>query len=264
MLLNKKLISNYLNPTTLKIIQAIHIEDSITSTNDILSNEIKSNPQKIIALFAEEQTEGRGRLGRPWISPKNKNIYFSLSWHFNKPVSELSGLSLAVGIALIYALKKITPFEKTKIKWPNDILFNDKKLAGILIETVPRKTSCSVIIGIGLNVNLQSDETKKIDQPWTSLSQITHTQHDRNLIAASLLNALCDVLPEFEKNGLLNFMDDWKKHDALFGKHCDNTGAQKKSGIVVGINLSGELLLKTDNKIEAVSAGEIGSARQPL
>ncbi|MCX7120413.1 MAG: biotin--[acetyl-CoA-carboxylase] ligase [Gammaproteobacteria bacterium] len=256
--LNKHAISHYLNETSLNYIKNIRIENSLTSTNTHLLAEIKSQQKEVIVLLAEEQTAARGRLGRSWIAPKNKNIYLSLSWHFNKPVSALSGLSLVIGIAILRALAEITGAEKIKIKWPNDILFDDKKLAGILIETISAKSTCAAVIGIGLNVNFEINETDKIDQPWTSLSQITKTEHDRNIIVASILNALCEILPEFEENGLKNFMTDWQNSDVLFEKQCRiKSGNEIKSGIAQGINNQGELLLKINNNIEAVNSGEL-------
>ena len=194
-MLDKSIIYTNLTQITKNQIHEIKILNSVTSTNDILLDEIKSSPQKIIALFAEEQTHGRGRLGRTWISPPNTNIYLSLSWHFQKPVSQLSKLSVMIAKIIIRALKNVGITHPIEIKHPNDLIYKNKKLGGILIETINLQAqSCSAVIGIGLNVNFSAENNDKIDQPWTSLSQITHTQHDRNLISAHLLNALCETL----------------------------------------------------------------------
>jgi len=253
-LTHKAIIKN-LNPATRELIPNIRIVFSVTSTNDIL---LLEKPTQNTALFTEEQTKGRGRLDRVWISPPHTNIYFSLAWHFKKNISELSGLSLIIAIAIIRALKSFGISHNIKIKWPNDIIYDNKKLGGILIETTNLKSdSCLAIIGIGLNVNLENAES--IDQPWTSLKQITGKNHDRNMLAALLLNHLCEVITEFEKNNLTHFMSEWKNHDALFGKKIAlKISSEIKSGIAHGINSQGALCIKTaKNTVETYQIGEV-------
>lgn len=238
-----------------ELIADLRVESSITSTNDILLSE---KPIQNTALFTEEQTKGRGRLDRTWVSPPNKNIYFSLAWHFKKNISELSGLSLIIAIAIVRALKSFNITENIQIKWPNDIVFNNKKLGGILIETANIKPdACLAIIGIGLNINL--DNTDLINQPWISLKQITHANHDRNILAALLLNHLCEVIIEFEKNNLTHFISEWKSHDALFEKDISlKINSDIKLGIAQGINSQGALCIKTaENTVEKYQIGEV-------
>lgn len=259
-LLNEQVIYNRLTDTAKKLITSIRVEQSVTSTNDILLFESKINPTNNSVLLAESQTDGRGRLGKHWISPSHCNIYLSLSWHFKKSINALSGLSLCVGIAIIHALKNLGLSEKIEIKWPNDLLHDNKKLGGILIESTSiTKKSAIIIIGIGLNINLLPDNKNEITQPWTSLKQITQHDHDRNKITAAMLNVLSDTLTRFEKNGLSDFMPEWKSHDYLFEKKCVvvKNGAEI-IGVASGINASGWLLLKTDHSdIEAFSAGDV-------
>lgn len=258
--LKKQLILNHLTPSTQKCIHEIHIFDIVTSTNDILNEAIKSSPEKTIAVFAETQTAGRGRQGRTWISPPYTNIYFSLSWRFKKAISSLSGLSLVTAIAVVRALKDLGIKENIKIKWPNDLMYDNQKLGGILIEsTAIDSHNSSLIIGVGLNVNLTDDQAEKINQPWTSLLKITKKKQDRHLLSAFLLNRLSEVLPQFEENGLSHFILEWNALDALLGKHCEiKIGSHYKTGISLGINALGELLLKTnENTIEKINSGEI-------
>lgn len=194
-LLDKNTISIHLTDITKSHIDEIRIENSVTSTNDILLSEIKNNPKKNIALLAEEQTAGRGRLGRPWISPAQQNIYLSLSWYFKKPVAELAGLSITVGECLVNALKDFGITQKFTIKWPNDLLYNNQKFCGILIETTAiDKNHTVAVIGIGLNVNYSDEKDDTIDQPWTSLQKITCHTHNRNILIAYILNTLSESL----------------------------------------------------------------------
>ena len=193
--LNKQAISIHLTDVAKSHIHAIRIENTVTSTNDILLSEIKNNPRKNTALLAEEQTAGRGRLGRPWISPAQQNIYLSLSWYVEKPMAELAGLSITVGECLVNALKDFGITEEITIKWPNDLLHNNQKFCGILIETTPiDKNHTVAVIGIGLNVNYTDEKNNTIDQPWTSLQTITHRTHDRNKLIAYILNSLTESL----------------------------------------------------------------------
>jgi BirA family biotin operon repressor/biotin-[acetyl-CoA-carboxylase] ligase len=189
MTLSHKDIIKNLDPLTHQLIPTIRIESSVTSTNDILLSE---KTTQNTALFADTQTLGRGQFDRAWISPPNTNLYFSLAWHFKKPIVELLHLSLLIAQRIQHALTTYG-ISGVTIKHPNDLMFHDKKLGGILIETTELKTNATLaIIGIGLNINLENSD--KINQPWTSLKQMTQTNHDRNLIAALLLNSICDAL----------------------------------------------------------------------
>lgn len=196
MTLNADLIRKNLTEQTKNSVQ-IRVVESIPSTNDQLLSEAKVTPEKITALFAEAQTQGRGRLGRAWISPANKNLYFSLSWYFQKPIGEIMGLSVSVGKCLAIALNNYGITQPITVKYPNDLMHNHKKLGGILIETIPNPSHCIAIIGIGVNVNMSAEEINTIDQPWTSLLQITNTPHDRNRLASYLLNALYELLTQW-------------------------------------------------------------------
>lgn len=189
--LNKKMIVSHLSRHAKKNIGAIQIENEVTSTNDILLSTVKNNPTHNTVLIAESQTAGRGRLGKTWVSLPHANIYLSLSWYFEKPQNEITELSITVGECIIDALKKYGIQQTITLKWPNDLLYENQKLCGILIETVPINTIHSVaIIGIGLNVNDINESNTSINQPWTSLQKITQTTHDRNQLIAYILNSL--------------------------------------------------------------------------
>jgi len=191
--LNAQKIQAQLKSFAQKKIDDIRIFDSTTSTNDLALIYAKEYPEKNTVFLAETQTAGRGRFDRPWVSPKN-NIYCSLTWRFKKKMSEISGLSVKIGEALQLALKNYGVKENIHIKLPNDLFFENKKLAGILIETFTLDaTHCIAVIGFGLNVE-PPENTVGIDQPWTSLAVITKTSHDRNKLTAEILNSICNTL----------------------------------------------------------------------
>jgi BirA family transcriptional regulator, biotin operon repressor / biotin---[acetyl-CoA-carboxylase] ligase len=235
----------------------IHLEvfESISSTNDYLKKSKHTNTIKI--CLAEQQTQGKGRFNRKWVSPFGKNVYMSCLYPFKKDISELSGLSMAVSLAIVKVLKQIAAINDLFVKWPNDIVHDNKKLAGCLVE-IQAEThgACQVVIGIGVNVNMLHDN--EISQPWTSLQKMTQTYFDRNELCAALINYLLDYLQTFESKGLAFFIDEWKAADCLTEKKVAlKTMNEPVYGKAVGINEQGQLLLKLqDGKIKAFSSGE--------
>jgi BirA family biotin operon repressor/biotin-[acetyl-CoA-carboxylase] ligase len=178
----------------------IELFDTIPSTNDYLL------AQKKIATavcLAEQQSKGKGRLGREWHSPHGENIYLSYRCHLPKAMGEIGNLSVQVGEVVCRVLNQFGIKDGLTVKWPNDVLFEGKKLAGILIEVQPSaENSSHVVIGIGLNVNLMSDENNNISQPWTSMQAIVGGLLNRNHIIASLISALIAEAQKFDNSAL--------------------------------------------------------------
>ena len=144
-----------------------HFFDSIDSTNTFLSNS-PYQPKTQICI-TREQTKGQGQHGRGWVSEKDGSIIFSIRQCFHEQVN-VSGLSLVVGMAIIKSIEAECQLLGLKIKWPNDIYFKDKKLAGILMENTLHKAKQYVLVGVGVNFKLQ--DKIEIDAPWTDLSKI--------------------------------------------------------------------------------------------
>lgn len=236
--------------------KSIHIDlfEQISSTNEYLKSIKNSN--KLNSCIAEMQTHGKGRFERKWHSPFGQNIYLSLRYLFDKDINALSGLSLVCGIAVCNAIETICqpPPQDILIKWPNDIICDDKKLAGILIEIEAETCeSYSVIIGIGLNTNMEADNHKKISQRYTSIKKLTGIYQDRNQLCSALINQLIDVLFSFEKEGLNPFLTFWKKRDYLFGKLVRLKSSQQEfHGESAGINEQGHLLLRLSDSSQKV------------
>lgn len=234
----------------------VAVLQTTASTNDFFIHRKLESNKKMHCCLAEQQTCGRGRADRSWHSPFAKNIYLSCCYFSEKSLKELPKLSLIVSLAIIAALKSFGFSQLINVKWPNDILFNHRKLAGILIEKKEKK---KIIIGIGLNVNMSSDEDSKINQPWTSLHRETGEVFNRNFLAITLIQELFQYIQRFEKIGFSCFLDEWQKNDALIGTLVRFQYAQKKlHGKVLGINVHGQLVLELDDgKIHAFSSGEV-------
>lgn len=162
-------------------------------------------------------------------------------------------------LAVTTAIESITPLNNLKIKWPNDIVVNDKKIAGILIDVQTESNGfCHAIIGIGINVNMEMANKKQINQAWDSLQKITEKYIDRNPLCAALINSLIIYLARFSHHGLSDFMNEWKNKDYLFKKSIQiESGAHHFFGTASGINAQGHLLLTlADKTVRAFSSGD--------
>ena len=253
-LLNKQLIINEVSKPSL----IIEVFESLASTNDYLRAFFTTRTPRI--CLAETQTKGRGRLQRQWHSPFAENIYFSCLYTFQKDISELAGLSMAVCMAII---KTLQPYcdAPLKAKWPNDVLCEGKKLAGTLIEVQAETNGLShTIIGIGINVNMLSTAIHDISQSWVSLRELHGAYINRNELCISLINHLFQELNRFEQQGLLSFFEEWRAVDSLLQQVIELQFINQKivSGQVMGIDAQGHLLLQLpDGTIQGFSAGDV-------
>lgn len=238
--------------------------ERVTSTNDYLKQEMKTN-SGITFCLAEQQTEGKGRLNREWHSPFGKNIYLSCRYPFQKDLSELAGLSLITSLAIVKALQSFGMGDQLYVKWPNDVLYGQNKLAGNLIEVQAETHGiCNSVIGIGLNVNML--EAQAISQGWTSMRNILGQYLDRNLIIATLINYLLDYLNTFNEHGFAYFAEDWMQADCLTNQAITISHVTGSvPGIMQGVNEQGHLLLRLANgQMRAFSTGDTSIVKKPL
>lgn len=234
----------------------IDIFESLPSTNDYLKSFKRLTQPKI--CLAEQQTHGKGRLNREWYSPFGQNIYFSCLYFMERDISELAGLSLIVSLAVIKLLNQYY-IPNTHVKWPNDILFQQCKLSGSLIEVEAESHGiCRIIIGIGININMLSADDNNINQKWTSLRAITKNYFDRNKICALLIEILLIYLKKFEHFGFETFIQEWQAVDFLRDKQLSlKCGQREFKGLARGINHLGNLLLEVDHGIiKTFSSGD--------
>lgn len=244
-LLDQKLIAQQLTQKGFNKPYRLHLFTSINSTNLYLKS-IGYEQSKLLELCcAELQTQGKGRFGRHWHSPFGENIYFSSRWNFNCDISKLSGLSLVTSLAVLASLPAPT---EVQVKWPNDLMWQDRKLCGSLIEiSAESNGNAQVIIGIGLNVNSDTKLFPLPDKPWCSLLDIFNRPFDRNLLLADLINNLSQYLQIFLENGLTPFLEEWKQKDYLFGKRINvSQSLTTFSGVARGITDAGQLVLEDD------------------
>jgi BirA family transcriptional regulator, biotin operon repressor / biotin---[acetyl-CoA-carboxylase] ligase len=234
---------------------------SVDSTNSALL--ARPNPPigTTEVLLAEYQTRGRGRRGRAWLAPPGGAICLSFSWTFAQVPQDLSALGLAIGVCTLRALQPLE-LEGLKLKWPNDILVDERKLGGLLIELRAESTGpACVVIGLGLNVALGPRLLKKIAEtglPATDLMTVGLERPARNRIAASILASCLAGLVEFERAGLKPFAEEWRAADTLRGRPVEvHTGDGLARGVARGIDVHGALLLETREGVQRFISGDV-------
>ena len=248
-------IRSALNQKTINTLDDILIHNSIPSTNDELWQRLTQGKTGPAACLSESQSAGRGRRGDHWHSPPAGNLYLSLFWPF--PAETMTnGLSIAIGICLINTLKS-EGIKDLQLKWPNDILYKRKKLAGILVESRFGKRQ-NTVIGIGLNFKLPVATQNKIQQPTTSLQQLCTSVPSRNQLAGKIIQNMIETLERFQTRGLRDFIPQWPNYDALANKAITLISEKEHlNAIACGINEQGELRYMIDNELHTLSNSHI-------
>ena len=230
----------------------LSIFEEIGSTNDYLLENSKKN--KISICLTESQTKGRGRNSKEWQSPKYENIYMSISFSTNQDLKFFSSFSLVTALSVQKALTK-HKFD-TKIKWPNDIYINSKKVGGILIETLSKDKNNIVVVGIGLNVFMKSN--LKIDREWTSLILENESMSiDRNKIISDIANELLIDKKTFEEKGFGVFSNEFNDLNILKNKKVSLSNSQYDDVVALDVNEDGSLNVKTKSEIKKIFSGEV-------
>src|SRR3989338_7603349 len=210
-------------------------------------------------LAVELQTAGRGRMGRNWHSGVGTALTFSLLWRFDCGLNALSGLSLGVGVAVVRALKSLGVHD-VQLKWPNDILTEQGKLAGVLIEAQGDMLGPStVVIGIGLNYTMPANLARQIDQHASALDEVCAAMPTRNQLLSIALLELAQVLQQFAQGGFAALRNEWEQchihQDMPVQMHMAD--GQLVSGIARGVSDSGELCLETAQGMRRFNSGEV-------
>ena len=230
----------------------LSIFEEIGSTNDYLLENSKKN--KISICLTESQTKGRGRNSKEWQSPKYENIYMSISFSTNQDLKFFSSFSLVTALSVQKALTK-HKFD-TKIKWPNDIYINSKKVGGILIETLSKDKNNIVVVGIGLNVFMKSN--LKIDREWTSLILENESMSiDRNKIISDIANELLIDKKTFEERGFGVFSNEFNELNILKNKKVSLSNSQYDDVVALDVNKDGSLNVKKKGEISKIFSGEV-------
>ena len=251
-LLDARTILDKLPPSIYQQLSKIIILPSTESTNTYLLQYPTHRP---IVCLAEYQTQGRGRRGKQWLSPYASGICLSVKYRYSNPTIPLNCLSLAISVAVARFLYTLG-ISDVVVKWPNDIWWQERKLAGLLVETKLVNKHCyDIVVGIGLNVRIPHVD---IEQAWIDLQTILPHPISRNDIAAHLIEHILITLQDYEKHGFHSYIVDWERFDFLKGKKITLlTTSGTVSGQVYGIDEDGALRVKVGQKVKSFYSGEV-------
>ncbi len=239
---------------------ALEVLPTVESTNKYLLEKISANDHRRTQriCLAEMQEAGRGRRGRSWQSPFASNVYLSVSWQFDNGVSAMAGLSLAVGVVVAESLEELG-CRGVELKWPNDILVNDAKLGGVLVEiTGDAAGLCHAVVGVGVNVSMPALAAREIDQSWTDLAALMEETPHRNTVVVCLLQRLSRLLACYENHGFAAYRPRWQARNAHKNERVLlSSPSGSTQGIMRGVTATGAIELEVDGRIEEFIGGEL-------
>ena len=258
-LLNEGDVQSALSDTAKSLIDELQVLQQIDSTNRVCQEAMSdgAQPRKAIVVSAEQQTAGRGRRGKAWVSPYARNMYLSVGWQVQGGAAALQGLSLAIGVAVVRALQDLG-VTTAQLKWPNDVVVGRQKLGGILIElTGDMAGPCSVVVGMGLNVNMPEYAQDGIDQAWTDVYQ-QGVKPARAALIAGVLNQVLPLLKHWEQSGFEPWREAWQTLDAYRDQPVNILMGDKRiAGTERGVDRDGAIQIETTLGLQSFHGGEV-------
>ena len=258
-LLNRSRILKHLGAAAADFRDRLHVLDATDSTNRHLA-ELIAHVKTIngMTCLAEAQSGGRGRRGRAWVATPYHNLMFSMAWQFPGGPGLVSGLSLAAGLAVLQALEEYG-VDDAGLKWPNDVLWDGRKLAGLLADVQGESAGpTQVILGVGVNAYIGREDAERIDQPWVDLRNILGETADRNRLAALLIRHLRRMFQVFTEKGFAPFREAWSSRHLYHGRRVRLIqGEREFLGTVEGIDENGGLLVQLGKGRQVFHSGEI-------
>lgn len=258
-LLNRSRILKHLGDAAVDFRDRLHLLDEVDSTNRRLA-ELVAQMKSVdgVTCLAETQSGGRGRRGRAWVATPYHNLMFSMAWQFPGGPGLVSGLSLAAGLAALQALEEYG-VDGAGLKWPNDVLWDGRKLAGLLADVQGESAGpTQVILGVGVNAYIGREDAERIDQPWVDLRNILGETTDRNRLAALLIRHLRRMFQVFTEKGFAPFREEWVSRHLYHGQRVRLIqGDREFLGTVEGIDENGGLIVHLGKGRQVFHSGEI-------
>lgn len=243
------------DPAAAAWLQRVDVHAAIDSTNSQLMQRAHAGSVDGHLSLAEVQLQGRGRRGRGWSSPFGGSLALSMGITLRRSPSDLGGASLVVGLAVLDALEHLG-VRGAGLKWPNDLLLEDAKLGGILIELADTAQASTLVVGIGINVAVGDRLRAELDRAVADLGDFGPPS--RNLLAGRVVSSVLAFLRSFEKDGFSPFRDAFCDRHRYHGRACRVLlGDRTVAGRVVGVSNAGGLLLETHGRIEEFHGGEV-------
>jgi BirA family biotin operon repressor/biotin-[acetyl-CoA-carboxylase] ligase len=254
-------ISNNLKVSTADRIHRLEVFPALDSTNTYLLNAPIPDPSQMTVCLAEYQSAGRGRHGKKWNVPFGGGLCLSVGWLFNELPQNISALSLSVAVVARRVIGELTGCYPL-VKWPNDLVWEDQKLGGILIETSgENENALHVVVGIGINVSIDPTYLKKIcDWPEGAIdmNSMVKRQFIKNELAGRLIEDFFATLKSYGSFGFEPHHEEFISAHYLNGREVVlSNGSSELSGTVVTVDLDGALVLKTGSSIRRVISGEV-------
>jgi BirA family biotin operon repressor/biotin-[acetyl-CoA-carboxylase] ligase len=259
-LLSAQAIQAGLPPELRDAVASLEVRTSVDSTNRRLL-ERGGDPAGLQVLIAEHQSAGRGRRGRTWQSPLAANLYLSCLWRVARPPVAVAAFSLVAGLVVARAAADLG-VPQARVKWPNDVWWEGRKLAGVLLEMSGEPAGpCDLVVGIGVNVNMRPGQGPPIGQPWASLREALGVPVDRNRLASALVAGLVEATRGFEAGGLGPFLAEYRRRDLLAGRRVTvHLAAEEGDGVegeALGVDEQGAFRLRAADGERRFHSGEV-------
>ena len=259
-LLEQEKIFSYFDADIKSLIRYFTLHTEVDSTNQYLLNKIDHDDFHGHITLAEYQTQGRGRRGNAWISPFAAGISLSLGWHFDPAPEPLALVSLGTGVAVMRALRS-AGIAEAGLKWPNDVIWNNCKLGGTLVEMRAESAGpCKMVIGIGINYSFPAElnYSTGIDQPWVDIATIQKPAVSRNKFAAILISEILRMMNNYTGKDDCGIIDEWRRYDCMKGKLAKLVLPDRfVNGLILGIDDNGALLMSVNDRLEKFNSGEV-------
>lgn len=262
-LLNKDELLAAISPAAQSLLAQVDVMLTVDSTNRYVYQSAAATDGRAQICIAELQNAGRGRRGRSWIAPFGTGICMSVGWQFPESPPTFSALSLAVGVAAVRALRRSGATD-VGLKWPNDLVWQNRKLGGILIEMRGESAGPAyVVIGIGLNMLMPSAVRLALaEQQAALIADVHEILHERtpkrNVLAAAIAEDIIVMLQTFAERGFEPFIDEWRQLDTLAHAQVKViSGTETIVGTARGVELDGALLVDVDGQLRRFVSGEV-------
>jgi BirA family transcriptional regulator, biotin operon repressor / biotin---[acetyl-CoA-carboxylase] ligase len=258
-LLDRSRLLKHLGAAAADFRDRLHVLEEVDSTNRYLSERgAQAGDINGMTCLAEAQSGGRGRRGRAWVATPYRNLMLSMAWQFPSGPGIVSGLSLAAGVAVVRALEEYG-VAGARLKWPNDVLWDERKLAGLLADVRGEAAGPTlVILGVGVNGDIGDDDAGRIDQPWVDLRRITGATPDRNRLAALVAGHLRRMFLTFAQQGFAPFREEWRRRHLYHGRRVRLIlGEREILGTVEDVDENGGLIVRHGRGRQVFHSGEI-------
>jgi BirA family transcriptional regulator, biotin operon repressor / biotin---[acetyl-CoA-carboxylase] ligase len=262
-LLDKNVITKALSPETRGELERLDVLLTVDSTNKFVADSALADAGRAHVCVAELQRAGRGRRGRSWLAPFGSGVCMSVGWQFGEAPPTFSALSLAVGVAVVHALRRFGA-DDVGLKWPNDLIWGGRKLGGVLIEMRGESAGpAHVVIGVGVNMHMPAATRLQLAEQQAALIADVHEilrerTPTRNELIAALADEMVAMLKVFAAKGFDAFIDEWRRLDTL--SHASVkviNGPQTLQGVASGVDADGALLVEIDGVMQKFVSGEV-------